>query len=134
MTLSMSICSLFIVLVLWSTGNSFHRTFLKSTERRSSRKVLLSESNAESESESSQILANFAVNSVMRELGGKIVVSGIEGNNDEDEFMLTLLNEQVGVFFVFYSSFLYSLFFFPYFSVSFSCHTYDMGFNHYSDI
>ena len=73
--------------------------------------VLLSESNAESESELSPILANFAVNSVMRELGGKIVVSGIEGNNDEDEFMLTLLNEQVCVFFIFYSSFLYYLFF-----------------------
>lgn len=34
---------------------------------------------------------------VAAELGGKVVVTGI-GEVDEDEFMLTLLNEQVLVF------------------------------------
>ena len=40
------------------------------------------------------IVADFAVSTVMQQLGGKIVVSGI-GSRDDDEFLLNLLNEQV---------------------------------------
>ena len=40
------------------------------------------------------VVADFVVSSVMNQLGGKVIVSGI-GEQGDDEFMLNLLNEQV---------------------------------------
>lgn len=58
---------------------------------RNLRKSCVNEMNAAS---SPPIVADFTVSAVMKQLGGKIVVSGI-GSREEDEFLLNLLNEQV---------------------------------------
>ena len=91
-----SLVSLFAILVSWCTGYSFRSAFLYGVRPSG---TIYSRSHAVSppkaESESILVATGVQRNSALMGLGGKIVVAGIDGSNDEDEFILNLLNEQV---------------------------------------
>ena len=82
------IAFLTIISASWCTGYSY-RAFslsgLRHPERRSSRLQVGS---------LPDIVSDVDGKSIREGLGGKIVVTGIDGDNDEDEFVLNLLNEQ----------------------------------------
>ena len=82
-----------VLLICFTISNAFFCNYLSSLKipMRALRNSCDLEMNAAS---STPIVADFAVSTVMKQLGGKIVVSGI-GSREEDEFLLNLLNEQV---------------------------------------
>lgn len=102
-----SIVSLFAIVVTWCTGHgySFQSPFLFRSRHLGmtySRSHIIS--NSKTGPESTLAATGLSENSIVKTLGGKMVVAGIDGSDDEDEFMLNLLNEQVVFFYYMVSS------------------------------